>query len=435
MITKNILKYRPMKTINVLLFLFLGIVCYSCSSQEDSTAFGDIKSDEANLLSITVEYEKSTYECTISGTEIFISRPLPNGATEVTIKSLTTSYDATSDKKTGDQLEIGSDPSFISVTAENGSTTQTYTLNVEFTDYVSIVQKHGALKVNGNKIVDKNNESISLAGNSFFWSNDNWGGERYYKSSVVSWLKLDWNTSIVRAAMGVDETGGYLDNKTSNLNRVKIIVDAAIKEGIFVIIDWHSHHAEDYTDEAVAFFKEMAQLYGKYDNIIYEIYNEPLDVSWDKVIKPYAETVIATIRAIDPDNLIVVGTPEWDQRVDLAAANPITKYSNIAYVLHFYTIYHGEWLRGVADEALNKGIPIFVTEWGSVGYTQNDPETEKWMDWCKKNSISHCSWAVNDKDEEWSILKPNTNTNGFWDDTDLTESGKLSRSIIRNWGE
>ena len=37
----------------------------------------------------------------------------------------------------------------------------------------------------------------------------------------------------------------------------------------------------------------MAKKYGKHPNIIYEIYNEPLVVSWDDVIKPYAENVIA----------------------------------------------------------------------------------------------------------------------------------------------
>ena len=143
----------------------------------------------------------------------------------------------------------------------------------------SIVDRNGLLRVMGNKIVNKNNIPISLAGNSFFWSNDNWGGERYYTPESVEWLKNDWNTTIVRAAMGVDEPGGYLSNISSNKNRVKVIVESAIDQGIYVIIDWHSHHAENFTDDAILFFEEMASLYGGYENIIYEIYNEPLDIS------------------------------------------------------------------------------------------------------------------------------------------------------------
>ena len=299
----------------------------------------------------------------------------------------------------------------------------------------TVVQIHGLLQQNGNKIVDKNNEPVSFAGNSFFWSNDNWGGERYYNHEVVSWLKHDWKTTIVRAAMGVEDPGGYLDNKTANKNRVKTIVDAAIDKGIYVIIDWHSHHAEDNTNEAALFFEEMANLYGEYDNVIYEIYNEPLDISWSTTLKPYAISIIATIRSIDPDNLIVVGTPEWSQRVDLAAADPITGYSNIAYTLHFYTVYHQQWLRDRASAALESGIALFVTEWGSIGYSLVDPEANEWMTWCFTNNISHCNWAVNDKEEEWSILIPGASTTGGWSDDDLTKAGKLARNIIRNWPE
>ena len=315
---------------------------------------------------------------------------------------------------------------------KNNNISDNLPLQVEDT---TVVQIHGLLQQNGNKIVDKNNEPVSFAGNSFFWSNDNWGGERYYNAEVVSWLKHDWKTTIVRAAMGVEDPGGYLDNKTANKNRVKTVVDAAIDEGLYVIIDWHSHHAEDNTNEAALFFQEMANLYGEYDNVIYELYNEPLDISWSNVIKPYAISIIATIRAIDPDNLIIVGTPEWSQRVDLAAADPITGYSNIAYTLHFYTVHHQQWLRDRASAALNDGIALFVTEWGSIGYSQIDSEANEWMTWCFDNKISHCNWAVNDKEEEWSILVPGASTSGGWSDDDLTDAGKLARNIIRNWPE
>jgi len=297
----------------------------------------------------------------------------------------------------------------------------------------TLVGRHGRLQTVGNQIVDKNGNPVSLAGNSFYWSNDNWGGERFYNSEVVSWLKEDWNTTIVRAAMGVEDPGGYLDNKTENKDRVKVIVEAAIEQGIYVIIDWHSHHAEDHQDDAISFFQEMATLYGEFDHVIYELYNEPLDISWSNTIKPYALAVTAAIRSIDPDNLIVVGTPEWSQRIDLAAADPIIEYSNIAYTLHFYTIYHHQWLRDRANAALEDGIPIFVTEWGSIGYSLVDQEANDWMTWCFTNKIIHCNWAVNDKEEEWSILVPGASTDGGWDENELTDAGKLAKNIISNW--
>ena len=54
----------------------------------------------------------------------------------------------------------------------------------------------------------------------------------------------------------------------------QVVVNAAIENGLYVIIDYHAHAAERDTQAAVAFFSEMASLYGGYNNVIYEIYNE-----------------------------------------------------------------------------------------------------------------------------------------------------------------
>ncbi len=302
----------------------------------------------------------------------------------------------------------------------------------------SVVDTNGLLTVSGNQIVNKNGNAVSLAGNSLFWSNTGWGGEDYYTADVVNWLASDWNSSIIRAAMGVDASGGYISD-TSNKTRVTTVINAAISAGIYVIIDWHSHYAESYEDEAVAFFKEMAQTYGGYDNIIYEIYNEPLNTtSWSNTIKPYAETVIDAIRTYDSDNLIVVGTPTWSQDVDVASLDPISDYSNIAYSLHFYAGTHGEYLRTKAKTALDNGIALMVTEWGAVNADGDgdvaEDEVEAWMAFLADNKLSHCNWAVNDKSEGASALNSGASTSGNWsDDDDLTASGLVVKEIIKNW--
>jgi endoglucanase len=189
------------------------------------------------------------------------------------------------------------------------------------------------LSVSGNKIL-ASGKPASFSGSSLFWSNVNWGGERFYNANTVSWLKNDWKSTIVRAAMGVEERGGFLQDPAFNKAKVKAVVDAAIANDMYVIIGWHSHKAENHCSAAIAFFEEMARTYGHHPNIIYEIYNEPLEVSWSGTIKPYAEAVVGAIRAIDPDNLIIVGTPNWSQNVDEASLDPITRYPNIAYTLH-----------------------------------------------------------------------------------------------------
>ncbi len=293
------------------------------------------------------------------------------------------------------------------------------------------------LSVNGNKIL-AGGQQASFAGNSLFWSNNAWGGEKYYTAGTVAWLKSDWKSNLIRAAMGVDEGGGYLQDPVGNKAKVKTVVDAAIANNMYVIIDWHTHHAEQYTSQSIAFFQEMARTYGNTNNVIYEIYNEPLDnASWSGTIKPYAQQVVNAIRAIDPDNLIIVGTRTWSQRVDEASRDPIAG-SNIAYTLHFYAGSHGQYLRDLAQTALNNNAAIFVTEWGSVNADGNggvnESETRAWVDFMKRNNISNANWALNDKAEGASALTPGASANGGWSSNQLTWSGGNAKDIIYNWG-
>lgn len=280
-------------------------------------------------------------------------------------------------------------------------------------------------------------EQKSFAGNSFFWSNTGWGQEKMYNANVVSWLKQDWHSTIVRVALGADEGGSYIDDPAGNLARIRTVVDAAIANDMYVIIDFHSHHAQDKKAAAIQFFTQMAEQYGDHNNVIYEIYNEPLQVSWSNVIKPYAVDVINAIRAIDPDNLIVVGTPIWSQDVDVASQDPIAG-SNIAYALHFYAGSHGQFLRDKALTAMNNGIALMVTEWGAVNADGNgnvaSASVNEWMNFLATNHLSHVNWAVSDKAEGASIINPGANSNGNWSASDLTASGTFVKDIISNWG-
>ena len=55
------------------------------------------------------------------------------------------------------------------------------------------------------------------------------------------------------------------------------------------------------------------------------------------------------------------------------------------------------------------------------------------MDGLVSNDISHCNWAINDKEEEWSIIRPGSSASGGWSSAFLTEAGKLAKDIIKNW--
>ena len=291
------------------------------------------------------------------------------------------------------------------------------------------VGKHGALQVDKNRVVDRDGKAIQLRGMSLFWSQ--WS--EFYVAKNVDVLVDEWKATVVRAALGVENDGGYLLAPQANVAKVRAIVDRAIARGIYVIIDWHDHHAQDHKAQAVDFFEKMAKAYGKQPHVIFEIYNEPMDTSWP-VVKSYAETLIRTIRGAGSNNLIIVGTPNWSQDVDVAANDPLSSDKNVAYTLHFYADTHKQALRDKAKTALDRGIALFVTEWGTCSAdgngSINEAETKTWLSFLQGQSISWANWALNDKAEACSAVGPAGGSTGPWRDDQLTPSGRLVKSAI-----
>lgn len=294
------------------------------------------------------------------------------------------------------------------------------------------VARHGQLSVKGARLLDASGQPVVLRGQAFGW--DNWWPQ-YYNAGVVQWLRDDWCADVVRPAMGIEPSGAYLSNKEASKARITAVVDAAIAAGIYVIIDWHAHNLHEA--EAIAFFSEMAQRYGKHPHVIYEIFNEPeKDETWPQV-KAYATAVIGAIRRHDPDNLVIVGSPEWDQRIDLVAADPLQGQSNVMYSVHFYAATHGQWLRDRTQSAVDAGIPVFVTESSGAEASGKGPnnlqEWKAWIDFMEKNQISYLDYSVSDKaGETISVLQPGAPASGGWTDAQLTDSGRYWRTHLRS---
>ena len=298
---------------------------------------------------------------------------------------------------------------------------------------MTAVERHGRLGVRGNRIVDEHGDAVQLRGMSLFWSQ--WMPQ-YYNERALRWLRDDWNVSVVRAAMAVP-SGGYLKHPDVETAKVEAVIDAAVKLGIYVIVDWHAH--DPAPDVAQLFFSRIAARYGALPNIIYEPWNEPLErYDWRTVIKPYHMVVIAAIRARDTSNLIVAGTPTWSQDVDIAAADPLP-FANVAYTLHFYAGSHRQALRDKAEKAMARGAALMVTEWGTGSADGNGTldtiETRKWLDFMDRHTLSWANWSVADKNETTAALLPGASGTGGWTSAQLSASGTLVREELRRHGQ
>ena len=294
----------------------------------------------------------------------------------------------------------------------------------------SPVARNGKLQVLGTQLSNEKGEAMVLRGASLGWHNL-W--PRFYNEKAVNWLVTDWKCSVIRAAMGLEIEDNYRENPEFAMQCMTPVIEAAIKNGVYVIIDFHAH--KNYLTHAKTFFAEMATKYGKYPNVIYEIWNEPDYVEWAEV-KAYSEEVIATIRAIDPDNIILVGNPHWDQHLHLVAEDPIKNASNIMYTMHFYAGTHKKWLRDRTDNAISNGIPVFVSECAGMEANGDGPlDTIEWnafVEWMEASKISWVAWSVSDKNETCSMLLPRASSKGNWTGDLLKPWGKLVRETLLN---
>ena len=196
----------------------------------------------------------------------------------------------------------------------------------------------GRLHVKGTKLVDKKGHEVQLRGVSthgLSWY------PQYVNDKCFAQLHDKWGANVVRLAMYTEEYNGYCSGDAKNRSDLKKLIKKGVrlakKHKMYVIVDWHilsDGNPNSHKKEAKAFFREMSREFKGYNNVIYEICNEPNNgTSW-KEIKSYARSGISTIRKNDKKAVIVVGTPTWSQDVDQAAADPI-KGDNIMYALHF----------------------------------------------------------------------------------------------------
>ncbi len=294
----------------------------------------------------------------------------------------------------------------------------------------------GKLSVQGTQLVDEKGEAVQLRGLSthglsFY--------PQYVNEALFRQLRYDWKANVIRLAMYTAESGGYCTggDKEYLKNLVRSGVEYATNQDMYVIVDWHilsDGNPNQHTAEAIDFFAEMSKEFSGYDNVIYEICNEPNGgTSWGE-IKSYAQQVIPVIRTNAPDAVILVGTPNWSQYVNEAAADPITGYDNIMYTLHFYAATHKDDLRNTMTAAIDGGLPVFVSEYGICDASGNggidETQANAWVQVMNEYKVSYVAWNISNKNETSAILKSTVGKTSGFAEEDLSDSGRWLYHIL-----
>lgn len=286
----------------------------------------------------------------------------------------------------------------------------------------------GRLKVENGKLCSKGGEPVMLRG---VGTNGLITCESFLNEKLFSELAND-GVNAIRLAMYTYGVGviGYCTggDKQRHIDDIDKGVELAKASDMYLIIDWHILSDGDpnvYIEEAKLFFSEMAEKYRGCTNVLYEICNEPNGVDWPAV-KRYADQIIPIIRDKDPDSLIIVGTPDWSKDLMSAAADPLP-YENVMYALHFYSASHGQDVREAAKQAMEKGLPVFVTEFGVTASSGDHPRdidsADEWIELLESEHVSWCMWSLSKTAEASAMIRSTVPKYSGFEEEDYSPTG------------
>ena len=293
---------------------------------------------------------------------------------------------------------------------------------------------NGMLHVQGSVLADKNNRPVQLRGISSHGLT--WYPE-FINENLFSQYANDWNCNMIRLAMYASIYCSGEEEKEESYAMMKKGIDAAMASDMYILVDWHmleKGNPLEEVNEAKEFFEKITADYPNCPNIIYEICNEPnKSATWSDIMD-YSSVIIPTIRVKSPDNVIVVGTPDYDKLLSPAYLRPLP-YRNVTYSMHFYAASHQENLRREIAASYVAGVPVFISECGICEADGdgdiNFESAAEWFTYLNSKKISYAVWSSSDKDESSAFFKPGFDPEKTIEDKDLTESGLWVRELIR----
>lgn len=311
-----------------------------------------------------------------------------------------------------------------------------------------IVEKYGALAIDGSKIVNSEGEQVVLNGISSYGIQF---CEEFFTADTVKTLAEDWGCDVLRIAVSGDEvSGGYLTDSDKYFDTVCKICDMCIEQGIYVIVDWnvcYLNENDENKEEAIDFFTRISNIYPDSPNIIYEVANEAVlheeseeEVSeWEDIIKPFVTEVINAIRTNNPESLIIVDAPNNGKDIVTVSESKLD-YKNLAYGYRFFAGSTGDADRDKAQKAIDSGMCVFAT-WG----LSNDKgmggvsvkKADKWIEFFSKNQVSWCNYAIGSNSaDDFNALRldaeyyTDEQKASHWPDGLLSESGHYIREQL-----
>jgi hypothetical protein len=298
------------------------------------------------------------------------------------------------------------------------------------------------LKVKGNQIFNSKNQPVTLKGVNTSCMEFTSDGEGHIIETIRVAID-DWNSNIVRLPLSQDRWFGKApeqnDLGVAYRAIIKEAVDLCSSKGCYIILDLHWSDANEWGKNigqqsmpdrnSAVFWKDIASLYANHPAVLFDLYNEPKDVSWDVWLNGGTVTsrpnrpgpgqravtyeavgmqpLLDIVRSTGAKNVVVVGGLDWAYDFSGILAGRQLKDptgNGIIYANHVYDNKSESVFTWIASmEEASAKFPIIISEFGGSGganrrqgWWGQSPSTAMGDDW-----LLHILQGI--QDHNWSF--------------------------------
>ena len=225
------------------------------------------------------------------------------------------------------------------------------------------------LTTSGNRIVDAATggaillRGVNRSGLEYAWPDeDGFASGAGISRAEIEWIASEWKANIVRLPFSQDRVLGGFGGRSAEeyLRDIDRVVGWAARYGMYTLLDlqWIGGELAPLPDDrSAAMWSALAERYREQPAVLYDIFNEPHDVTMEEW-KPWARRLIDAIRGPHPAALVFVSGVNWGY--DLRGF-PLDR-PNLVYSTHIYRNKGSDW-EG-AFGALARAWPVFAGECG-----------------------------------------------------------------------